>query len=386
MNESDGVYIMGAGTHPFGRHDGVSGLDMAQVAASAALADAGVAWDEIDIAVGGSNTGKPDSLVARLGLTGVPFVTVRNGCATGGLALSTAAWALRAHEADLALVVGFDKHPRGAFSSDPQSYGLGDWYPRTGLMVTTQYFAMRTQRYLYDHGIRPETLAGVAVRASANGAATPTAWRRKALSAQEVLTAPMVSDPLTNLMFCQPNEGAVALVLGRRDRSRQLCEAPVRLAAAAVRTRGVGSFEVYSPWLSPRRGGSPTRAAAAAAFERAGVTPADVHLAQVQDTDCGSEVIHLAETGFCADGEQDAMLAAGHTEVTGKFPVNTDGGCLANGEPIGASGLRQVHEVMRQIQQRAPGRQVPGQPSIGFTHVYGAPGVSACTVLIGGDS
>jgi acetyl-CoA acetyltransferase len=111
-----------------------------------------------------------------------------------------------------------------------------------------------------------------------------------------------------------------------------------------------------------------------------------VHLAQVQDTDCGSELIHLAEIGFCADGEQDAMLAAGHTEVAGKFPVNTDGGCLANGEPIGASGLRQVHEVVRQIQGRAAGRQVPGNPTVGFTHVYGAPGISACTVLIGGDT
>jgi acetyl-CoA acetyltransferase len=386
MTNSDDVYVVGAGMHPFGRFDGVSGLDMAQVAASVALADAGISWNDIDIAIGGSNTGKPDSLVARMGLTGIPIVTVRNGCATGGLALSTAAWALRAHDADLTLVVGFDKHPRGAFSSDPQSYGLGDWYPRTGLMVTTQYFAMRTQRYLYDHGLCQNTLAGVAVRASGNGAAHPTAWRRKALSTYEVLTAPMVSDPLTNLMFCQPNEGAVALVLCRGDRARQLSDAPVRLAAAAVRTRGVGSFEVYSPWLSPTRGGSPTRSAAAAAFDRAGVIPADVQLAQVQDTDCGSELIHLAEIGFCADGEQDAMLAAGHTEVTGKFPVNTDGGCLANGEPIGASGLRQVHEVVRQIQGRAAGRQVPAHPTVGFTHVYGAPGISACTVLIGGDT
>jgi acetyl-CoA acetyltransferase len=89
----------------------------------------------------------------------------------------------------------------------------------------------------------------------------------------------------------------------------------------------------------------------------------------------------MAETGLCQHGEQEAMLAEGATDVDGRLPVNTDGGCLANGEPIGASGLRQVHEVVRQLQGRAPGLQVPGGPRVGFTHVYGSPGTSACTVL-----
>jgi acetyl-CoA acetyltransferase len=91
--------------------------------------------------------------------------------------------------------------------------------------------------------------------------------------------------------------------------------------------------------------------------------------------------MHLAETGLCADGEQEDLIAAGATEIDGALPVNTDGGCLANGEPIGASGLRQVHEVVLQLRGEAGERQVGGEPEIGFTHVYGAPGVSACTVL-----
>lgn len=380
MTDQD-VYIVGAGIHPFGRHEGVSGADQAVVATRAALGDAGLSWDKIEIAVGGSNTGKPDTLVARLGLTGVAFTGVRNGCATGGVALATAANALRAGAGDVAAVVGFDKHERGAFASDPAAYGLGAWYGSTGLMVTTQYFAMRTRRYLHEHSLPELTLAQVAARASRGGTANPNAWRRRELSAEEVLAAPMVADPLTNLMFCSPNEGAVALVLARGSRAFDLCERPVRLAAVAVRTRGPGSFEVYSPWLSPQRGGSPTVAAATDAFRTAGITAADVQVAQVQDTDCGSELIHLAETGLCADGEQTTLLADGSTEVTGRRPINTDGGCLANGEPIGASGLRQVHEIVRQLQGRAAGAAVPGRPTVGFTHVYGAPGVSACTVL-----
>lgn len=380
MTDRD-VYVVGAGIHPFGRHEGRTAADLAVVATRAALADAGLGWDKVDVAVGGSNTGKPDSLVARLGLTGVAFTSVRNGCATGGVALATAANALRAGQGEVAAVVGFDKHERGAFASDPAAYGLDDWYGTTGLMVTTQYFAMRTRRYLHEHGLPELTLAQVAARASRAGAANPNAWRRRELTPEEVLAAPMVSDPLTNLMFCQPDEGAVALVLARGSRAFDLCERPVRLAAVAVRTRGPGSFEVYSPWLSPHRSGSPTVAAAQDALRQAHLTAADVHVTQVQDTDCGSELIHLAETGLCADGEQATLLADGSTEITGRRPVNTDGGCLANGEPIGASGLRQVHEIVRQLQARAAGAALPRRPSIGFTHVYGAPGVSACTVL-----
>ncbi len=384
MNAED-VYVVGAGIHPFGRHGGVTGADMAVAATRAALADAGLGWDKIEIAVGGSNTGKPDSLVARLGLTGVAFTAVRNGCATGGVALSTAANALQAGQGEVAAVIGFDAHPRGAFASDPAAYGLGDWYGSTGLMVTTQYFAMRTRRYLHEHGLPDLTLAQVAVRASRNGAANPNAWRRRELTVREVLAAPMVSDPLTNLMFCQPDEGAVALILARGARAFDLCEVPVRLAGIAVRTRGPGSFEVFSPWLAPQRSGSPSAAAAQDALRQAGISAADVQVAQVQDTDCGSELIHLAETGLCADGEQTHLLADGATAADGRLPVNTDGGCLANGEPIGASGLRQVHEVVRQLQGRAAGAVVPGNPRVGFTHVYGAPGVSACTVLMAGD-
>jgi acetyl-CoA acetyltransferase len=91
--------------------------------------------------------------------------------------------------------------------------------------------------------------------------------------------------------------------------------------------------------------------------------------------------MHLAECGLCKDGEQEEWLARGATDIDGSLPVNTDGGCLANGEPIGASGLRQVYEVVAQLRGSAADRQVPGEPRVGFTHVYGAPGISACTVL-----
>ena len=112
-----------------------------------------------------------------------------------------------------------------------------------------------------------------------------------------------------------------------------------------------------------------------------GISPSDVQVAQLQDTDSGAEIYHMAETGLCEHGAQQKLLDLGETAPAGRLPINTDGGCLANGEPVGASGLRQVHEVVLQLQGRAGARQVAGPPQIGFTHVYGAPGISACTIL-----
>ncbi|MBN2623853.1 MAG: thiolase family protein, partial [Acidimicrobiales bacterium] len=102
---------------------------------------------------------------------------------------------------------------------------------------------------------------------------------------------------------------------------------------------------------------------------------------QLQDTDAGAEVIHMAENGFCAHGEQEKMLAEGATEIGGPLPVNTDGGLIANGEPIGASGLRQVHELVLQLRGAAGERQVPGEPKVGYAQLYGAPGTAGVSIL-----
>jgi acetyl-CoA acetyltransferase len=316
-----------------------------------------------------------------LGLTGVPFVNVRNGCATAGVALATAANAIRAGEADLALAVGFDKHARGAFAASPADYGHADWYGETGLMVTTQFFAMKDRRYLHTHGLKDRLLAQVAAKAFRCGELNPAAWRRTALSEDEIMRARVINPPLTQYMLCSPSEGAAAVVLARGDRAADLCERPVRLAAVAKRTRRFGSFEVFAPWLPPEAGPSPSVDAARAVFAASGISPLEVQVAQLQDTDSGAEIYHMAETGLCEDGAQQELIDLNETAPTGRLPVNTDGGCLANGEPVGASGLRQVIEIVLQLQGRAGARQVPRAPRIGFTHVYGAPGISACTVL-----
>jgi acetyl-CoA acetyltransferase len=278
------------------------------------------------------------------------------------------------------MAIGFDKHPRGAFDPDPAAFGLEKLYGDTGLMLTTQFFGMKIQRYMHQYGITRSTLAKVAVKNFENGSKNENAWRRKPMSEDEVLNAAMLSEPLTQYMFCSPGEGGVALILANADRAKEYTSKPVYLKSAVLRSRPFGSFEVFNSWLSPDRGDSPSVASAKGAFEMAGIGPDEISFAQVQDTESGAEVMHMAETGLCADGDQERMIQLGETSLGGRLPINTDGGCLANGEPIGASGLRQVYESVLQLQGRAGVRQVENA-STAFTHVYGAPGISACTVL-----
>lgn len=375
------VCLIGGGIHRFGRTEGLPGLQQGVAAVRAALADAGVAWGDIQMAFGGSSAaGNADTMVADLGLTGVPFINVANGCATGGSALWSAAAAIRSGEADLAVALGFDKHPRGAFDPKPADWGLPDWYGELGLMLTTQFFALKIRRYMDQHGISARTLGLVAEKAYANGALTEHAWRREPIGLDAILSAPMVNDPLTKFMFCAPAEGAVALVLASARKARELGARAVRLKAVTMRTRPPGSFEVFAPSLDLERGPSPTALASRAAFEAAGIGPGEIDVAQLQDTESGAEIMHMAENGFCADGEQEAWLAERATWIGGRLPVNTDGGCLACGEPIGASGLRQVYENLAQLRGTAGARQVAGARTA-YSHVYGAPGVSAVAIL-----
>jgi len=376
------VAIIGVGLHPFGRFPGVSAIDMGAIAIRRALADAGVAWKDIQFAFGGSyEIDNPDAVVARMGLTGIPFNDVYNGCATAATALTLAGNTIRLGDYDLGIAVGMDKHVPGAFKGDPQDYACPSWYGELGQFITTKFFGMKINKYMSDHGISAATLARVAAKGYRNGARNPNAFRRKPLSEEEILASPMLNYPLTQYMFCSPDEGAAAVVLCKAANAHRYTSKPIYLRASMVRTRRLGAFEVHSPWLPIEEAAGPTVDASRAAYEKAGIGPEDVDVIQLQDTDAGAEVIHLAENGFCVDGEQEKLVAEGDLEIGGRLPVNTDGGLLANGEPIGASGLRQVHEVVLQLRGQAGERQVPGSPKVGYTQLYGAPGTAGVSIL-----
>ncbi len=376
------VAIIGVGLHPFGRFEGKTAMAMGVEAMLAAVADAGLRWSDVQAAAGGSWTvANPDAIVGMLGLTGIPFTNVFNACATAASAAKACADGIRLGDYDIGIAVGLDKHPKGAFTEDPALVGMPRWYAENGQYLTTQFFGMKANRYLHSHGISQRTLAKVANKNFRNGALNPNAFRRKEISEDDILGSAMLNYPLTQYMFCAPDEGAAAVVMCRADIAHRYTSTPVYLRAVEVRTRNYGAYEVNTTFAPVAEDVAPTVYAARAAFERAGVGPEDVDVIQLQDTDAGAEIIHMAECGFCPDGEQERLLATGATEIGGVMPINTDGGLIANGEPIGASGLRQIHEIVRQLRGQAGARQVPGNPRVGFTQLYGAPGTAAATVL-----
>ena len=250
-------------------------------------------------------------------------------------------------------------------------------------MLTTQFFGMKIQRYMHEHGISSSTLAKVAAKAFRNGSLNENAWRRKPLSEEEMLGgADALAPPhaVHVLLARRGRRGAGALP--RRHGLAASPTDPVFLRAAVLRSRPVRHLRGVQPVAGARAWSEPHRRRGERRPSRWPASgPDEMDLVQVQDTESGAEVMHLAECGLCEDGEQEELIQLGETEIGGRLPVNTDGGCLANGEPIGASGLRQVYECVLQLRGQAGARQVPDEPRTAFTHVYGAPGISACTVL-----
>ncbi len=377
------VAIVGVGLHPFGRFGETTGIEMGAVAIRNALADAGVKWDDIQFAFAGSyEIDNPDAVVALLGLTGIPFTDVYNGCATAASALSLAAQTIRLGDHDLGIAVGMDKHPPGAFGADPRLYACPSWYGDVGQFVTTKFFGMKINKYMTDHGISASTLAKTAAKNYRNGSLNPNAFRRKPLSEDEILELDDAQLPAHAVHVLQSRRrrgGGRALQGGERAQVHRHADLPAR-ARRCARAGSARSRCTARGCRSTRPSGRRSTRRAPA-YEMAGIGPEDVDVIQLQDTDAGAEVIHLAENGFCADGEQEALIADGATEIDGPLPVNTDGGLIANGEPIGASGLRQIHEVVRQLRGQAGDRQVPGNPRVGYTQLYGAPGTAGVSIL-----
>jgi len=376
------VAIIGVGLHPFGRFPGKSAIEMGAAAARLAMKDAGVEWRDVQFAFGGSyEVDNPDSIVNQLGMTGIPFFNMYNGCATAASVLTQATNTIRLGEYDIGMAIGMDKHMPGAFNADPTLYSLPSWYGEAGMFLTPKYFAEKIQRYMHDFDISPTTLARVAAKNFHNGSLNENAFRRTPMSIEAILESRIVNDPLTQYMFCAPDEGAAAIVLCRADRAHEFTDTPIYLHASEVRTRRLGAFEVHSPSIPLEQVPGPTVDVSRAAYEKAGIGPEDVDVIQLQDTDAGAEVYHMAENGFCADGDQERLLADGATNIDGPLPINTDGGLIANGEPIGASGLRQIHELVKQLRGQAGDRQVPGNPKVGYAQLYGAPGTAGVSII-----
>ncbi len=376
------VEIAGVGIHPFGRFD-TTVTDMGVDAVRAALAEAAVPRGGFQAAFCGtvySGVAAGHKVLGALGLTGVPIVDVEAGCASGGAALMLAAGAIRAGQYDTVLVFGIEKMPKGIIRSS----FFEPWREEAGLAATPAYFALRAQRLMSESGVTKEHLALVVVKNRRQGVQNPDAMFREEVTADEVLASRVVCEPLHLFMLCSPNEGAAAVVLragSAEGRGR------VTLEAAVLRSHLPGSVLGEATPLSGLASDAappPTTLAARAAFEEAGLGPADLDMVECQDTDAARELLSYEELGLCPPGGSAAWIADGHTEHGGQLPVNVSGGLLSKGEPLGASALGQVVELTAQLRGRAGPRQVPGA-RVGLGHTVGR-GANASVVILKGSS
>lgn len=362
--------IAGVGIHPFGRF-GRGYRRLGAVAASEALSDAGITLDDLDmvlVANVGADMAKGQNVIELLGRPGVPVLNVEAACASSAGTLLLGSQLVSSGAMRSVLCLGVEEAPRGFIANA----GFEAWQIASGLAVNPAYFALAAQELLCDTAATIEDLADVSVKNHAHAVENPNAMYRNACTREEVLNSKVVCPPLNLLMLCAPNEGAAAVVLMSEDEAKRRGVAdPVRLRAVSVVSRSADDFFVPAPSFQTAARSSLTRRAAERAYEAAGIGPGDLDLVECQDTDAASELWAYRDLGLCEPGDEAALLRSGATKIGGSMPVNVSGGLLSKGEPLGASGLGQIHELVQQLRGRSGPRQVD-DASCGLAHVMGA--------------
>ena len=390
------VAVLGVGMHPWGKW-GRSFVSYGVHAARAALADAGVAWTDVDLVVGGETVRNGyggyvagATFAQALGWNGARVATSYAACATGAQALDTARARILAGLCDVALVVGADTTPKGFLAPNAgERWDDPDWLRfRLVGMTNPAYFAMYARRRMDLYGATAEDFAQVKVKNSRHGLHNPHARYRKEVSAEDVLTSAVVCDPLHLLDICATSDGAAAVVLTSVDYARAHgIAAPVRIDAVSTVTPTFPNTVLDMPNLStdastavPAPDRTFKESIADAAYEEAGIGPEDVSLAEVYDLSTALELDWMEDLGLCKRGEAEGLLRAGDTTVGGRIPVNPSGGLACFGEAVPAQALAQVCEVTWQLRGQAEGRQVEGA-RVGITANQGLFGHGSAVLL-----
>jgi len=355
------VYVAGLGMTRFAKQPGRTLKDLTAEAVTAALKDAGQSVGDVRScyfgnAVAGSMTGQEmlagQFLLRPLGLGGIPVFNVENACASASTAFHLAWQAVATGVHDAVLAVGAEKmtHPDKArsFAAIGGSVDV-DTAPAdlpAGRSFLMDLYAGAALRYMERTGTTRADLARVVVKNHRHGKLNPAAQYGGELTVDQVLTAREIVWPFT-LPMCSPiSDGAAAALLVSRD----LCPSgpAVTVLASAARSAPVDGTT------------SVTSLAAAAAYEQAGLGPADLHCVEVHDAAASAELVIYEQLGLAEPGGGAALIRSGNTTLGGSRPVNTSGGLLARGHPIGATGLAQIVEAVAQLRGTAGGRQVPG--------------------------
>ncbi len=389
------VAILGVGMHPWGKW-GRNFVEYGVTAIRSALADAGVSWSDIQF-VSGADTmrnGYPGYVSAAtfaqaMGWSGARVSSCYSACASGAAAMDVARAQILSGGCELALVVGADTTPKGFFAptagerrDDP------DWL-RFRLLGATNptYFALYARRRMEVFGATEGDFARVKAKNSEHGSANGYARYRKAVTEEEVLSSPVVADPLRLLEICATSDGGAAAVLCSLDFAKRHVANPVTISAISTVTPRYPNSVIEMPnFATDSEVGVPPPevpfrdSIALAAYEEAGLGPEDLDLAEVYDLSSALELDWYENIGLCKQGEAERLLNDRDTAVGGSIPVNTSGGLSCFGEAVPAQAIAQVCELVWQLRGQASGRQVSGA-RVGLGVNQGLFGHGSCVIV-----
>ncbi|MGD2124815.1 MAG: thiolase family protein [Desulfobacteraceae bacterium] len=375
------VAVIGVGMIPFGKHPERALIDMAAEATYLALQDSGVKPAQVDacfFANGLANRLFGDFTIGQnvfweVGINRVPVVNVENACASGSTAFYLAYNAVAAGQAEVVLAVGAEKMCVPEFGLITS--GETELDTQLGLVAPAS-FALRAVRHMTVFGTTRQQLAQVSVKNRRHAQQNPLAQLREPVTVGEVLAAPMIVDPLTRLQCCPIADGAAAAILSSPQFAQKLGR-QVNVETAILCTGSYENPQDISRWGTDYH-------ACQLAYEKAGVGPEDLDVAECHDAFSISEILHYEALGLCEPGEGGKLIAEGHTALGGRIPVNTSGGLLSRGHPVGATGLAQVVEIVTQLRREAGPRQVE-DVKVGLAQCMGgdkAADAKSCTVIV----
>lgn len=380
------VAIVGIGITDFGEQWEKSLRDLAVEAGMKAVQDAGINGKDIQLIVGGNMSGgmftgqeHSSALMADyLGLNPVPAMRTEAACSSGALALRVGFLAIASGMYDYVAVGGVEKMTdvygpqattalAGAMDYETEAY-FGTTFP--GI------YALIAQRHMHQFGTTRDQLSMVSVKNHENGFLNPNAQYRRRITKEDVLKSPMVADPL-HLLDCSPiTDGAAAVIIVPAEMARKYTDSPIYIKASSQASDTLSLFGRRDITTLDA-----TVFAAKEAYEMAGLEPAKIDFAEVHDCFSIAEICAYEDLGFTKKGNGGKMIEEGETRLGGKIPVNTSGGLKSKGHPVGATGVAQIVELVRQLRGEAGKRQVSGAET-GLAHNVGGSGATAVVHIL----
>jgi acetyl-CoA C-acetyltransferase len=382
------VAVIGVGCTVFGEKWSHSFRDLFIEAGAMALEDANLSGEQIDaLFVGNMSAGRfveqehIGALIADyagLATEHTASTRVEAACASGGLAFRQGVMAVASGMADIVVAAGVEKMTDVAPGQTVDTLaGAADreWEGFVGATFPGLY-AMIATDYMHRYPLTREQLAQVAVKNHYNGARNPIAQFQQEITIDTVTSSSLVADPL-RLFDCSPiTDGAAAVILAPLEVAKKYTDTPVRILASAQASDTIA--------LHDRRDISTLDATVHAgqkALQQAHLTHQDIDLVEVHDCFTIAEICAIEDLGFCTKGEAGKLTGEGVTALNGDLPINTSGGLKACGHPVGATGIKQIYEVVQQLRGEAGKRQVDAE--VGMTHNVGGTGATVVVHILG---